>query len=103
MGFKQYYDSKKKLLEAVDSCPRVKLSYKLEKYCKLPLYENVDSDSKTYFSLKPDDEIEILWEYDTPDTPTVRYIRIVDTQQTFSPAWSSVKMFNWVVNNTIEI
>lgn len=103
LTFKDYYESKMKLIEAVDLSPRVKLTYKLNKYCKIPVYETVDSNEKEYVSLKLDDEVEILWEYDTPDAPTVRYIRIIETMQTFIPAWNSGKMFNWVVNNTDEL
>lgn len=103
LEFKQYYESKKKLLEAVDSSPRAKVNYKLNKYCKVPLYEQVDSVEKIYISLKPDDMLEILWEYDTPNsTPSVRYIRIVETKQVFIPAWSSSKIFTWLMNNTDE-
>lgn len=103
LGFKQYYESKMKLLEATDSSPRVVLHYRLTKYCKVPVNEQIDSDEKIYFSLKPDDEVEILWEYDSPENPTVRYIRVVESGQTFFPVWSSGKVFNWVVSNTEEI
>lgn len=103
LEFKQYYESKRKLMEAVDSSPRVKLKYRLTKYCKIPFYETVDSTVKQYFSLKPDDEVEILWEYDTPESPTVRYIRIVESSETLFPSWNSSKMFNWAVNNATEI
>ena len=103
LTFKDYYESKMKLIEAVDLSPRVKLQYRLTKYCRVPVYEQVDSNERVYFSLKPDDKVEILWEYDTLDAPTVRYIRIVETKQTFIPAWNSGKMFNWVVNNTDEL
>lgn len=103
LEFKQYYESKMKLLEAADSSPRVTLQYKLTKYCKVPVHERIDSDEKIYFSLKPEDKVEILWEYDTPDTPTVRYIRVVESGETFFPVWNSGKIFNWVVSNTEEI
>lgn len=103
LEFKQYYESKKKLLEAVDSSPRTKVSYKLQKYCKVPLYEKVDSVDKIYYALKPDDTVEILWEYDTLNTPTVRYIHIVEAEQTFIPAWNSSKIFSWLMNNTKEL
>lgn len=103
IDFKQYYESKIKLLEAVDSSPRVKLQYKMRKYCKIPLHENVSSDDKIYISLKPDDVIEILWEYDTPDTPTVRYVKLMEDEKILFPAWNSPKMFNWVMSSAREI
>lgn len=103
LEFKQYYESKMRLLEAADSSPRVVLHYRLKKYCKVPIHEKIDSNEKLYFSLKPDDELEILWEYDTPETPTVRYIRILETGETVFPVWNSGKIFNWILNNTEEI
>ena len=103
LTFKDYYRSKLKLIEAVDLSPRVKIQYELNKYCKLPVYEQVDLSDRKYLSLKLDEQVEILWEYDTLDAPTVRYIRIVETGQTFIPAWNSGKMFNWVINNTNEL
>jgi hypothetical protein len=103
MDFKQYYNSKIRLLEAVDSSPKVKMKYRLSKYCKIPLYETVDCTNKNYISLKPDDVIEILWEYDSPDKPTVRYIKIVEKDKTLFPVWGSNKIFSWALSNTEEI
>ena len=104
LDFKKYYESKKKLLEAIDSSPRIRLKYKLNKYCKVPLQESIDSTQKTYVSFKPDDIIEILWEYDTPDNPTVKYIKLLtENVSTFFPVWNSSKMFKWTLNNTEEL
>lgn len=103
LNFKDYYQSKKKLLEAIDSSPKVRLKYKLDKYCKLPLHENVDSDKKIYYALKPDDVVEIIWEYDSPDNPTVRCIKILESGETYFPVWHSTKIFNWTLKNTNEI
>lgn len=101
LDFKKYYESKLKLIEAVDSSPKIKIQYKLNKYCKIPLLESIDSDRKIYVGLKPDDIIEFLWEYDSPDNPLVRYLKIGGS--TFFPLWNSSKMLNWVINNTDEI
>lgn len=103
MDFKQYYSSKIRLLEAVDSSPKVKLRYRLTKYCKVPILKEIDSRDKDYVSLKPDDLIEILWEYDSPDNPTVRYIKILDEGETYFPFWHSSKIFTWALSNTEEI
>ena len=101
LNFKDYYDSKIKLLEAIDCSPKVKLSYRLDKYCKLPLHETVDAEKKLYYALKPDDVVEIIWEYDSPDSPTVRCIKI--NEKTYFPVWHSAKIFNWTLKNTKEI
>jgi len=103
MDFKNYYDSKIRLLEAVDSSPKVKLTYRLTKYCKIPILKEVDSRDKEYIPLKPDDVVEILWEYDSPDNPTVRYIKITEGDKMYFPFWNSSKIFTWALNNTEEI
>lgn len=103
MNLKDYYHSKMKLIEAVDSSPRVKLRYKLEKYCKVPLYETPDESSKIYYSFKPDDQIEVLWEYDVPESPSVKYIKILSEGAVYFPDWKSSKIFSWLLNSTKEI
>jgi hypothetical protein len=103
LDFKQYYESKMKLLEAVNTSPKIKLKYKLTKYCKLPVYETADSANKIYLTLKPDDVVEILWEYDTPDHPTVKCMHLLDNSDILFPSWNSTKIFNWSLNNTIEL
>ena len=103
LDFKQYYESKMKLLEAVNTSPKIKLKYKLTKYCKIPVYETVDSSEKIYLTLKPDDVVEILWEYDTPDHPTVKCMQLLGNSSILFPSWNSTKIFNWSINNTLEL
>jgi hypothetical protein len=103
LNFKQYYESKMKLLEAVNTSPKIKLKYSLTKYCKIPFYETIDSSDKKYLTLKPDDIVEILWEYDTPDHPTAKCMWLLGEPNTLFPSWNSTKIFNWSLSNTTEI
>ncbi len=105
LSFKEYYDSKKKLLSACDTVPRIRAEYKVTKYCKLPVFESVQEDERVYVSLKPKDIIEILWEKanEFDDYPTVKGIILVseDGKQVY-PCWSNNKFHKWVESSTIE-
>ena len=53
LTFKEYYKAKKRLIEAVDSSPKIKLQYKLQKYCKVPLLEHIDVDAHAHLITQP--------------------------------------------------
>ena len=108
LSFKEYYESKKRLLMASESIPRIRNEYYLTKYCKFPIFESMDSDSKQYVSFKPKDRIEVLWEkMDENDAyPAARRMLIIsesgDEMEVY-PCWNNKKMHNWIDNNTNEI
>ncbi len=106
LTFKEYYESKRKLLSACDTIPRLRSSYMLTKYCKFPVFESSNSDERQYVSFKPRDVIEILWEktneYD--DYPVAaRIVLINEGRKEVSPAWNNKKVHNWVERNTNEM
>ena len=106
LSFKEYYESKKRLLSACESIPRIRNEYRLTKYCKFPVFESMDSDEKTYISFKPKDQIEILWEKtdDVDEYPIAKRMVIIseDNKEVF-PCWNNKKMHRWVENNTNEM
>lgn len=105
LSFSEYYLSKKKLLETAEECPRIYSHYTMTKYKRVPVVENYDSE-KIYISLKPDDNIEILWEYENIYFPTARSFVILDsdgTRKTYYPCWSNKKLLSWVMNNAVEV
>lgn len=110
MGFKEFYeskyqDSKKKLLAACDTTPRVRNEYKLVKYCKFPVYESLDSDDKVYVSFRPKDRIEVLWEQvnEQDDYPVPKKIVLInEDQKEVYPCWNNKKFRKWIENSTIE-
>ena len=105
MGFKEYYESKQRLRSACESIPRIRNEYRLTKYCKVPVFESLDDDGKTYISFKPKDRIEVLWEgvNEFDDYPTAKHIVLLseDGRKVF-PCWNSNKIHKWIENNTNE-
>jgi len=106
LSFREYYDSKKKLLSACDSIPRIRNEYVLTKYCKFPVFESLDDDEKQYIAFKPKDTIEILWERcnEFDDYPAAKCITLVSEggKEVF-PCWNNNKLHKWVDNNTNEM
>ena len=105
LSFKEYYASKKKLLSACESVPRIRNEYKLTKYCKFPVFEGLDTDERTYVSFRPKDRIEVLWEKvdEFDDYPTAKCIILLSEEgREVYPCWGNKKIHKWIDSNTIE-
>jgi hypothetical protein len=105
LSFKEYYESKRKLLSACDMVPRIRTEYVLTKYCKFPIFESVSDDSKVYVSFKPRDIIEVIWEKVNEDDgyPAAKCIVLVtEGRKEVFPCWNNKKIHNWVNRNTNE-
>lgn len=103
MTFSEYWKSKDCLISANDETPRVVTEYRLNKYCKIPLYETLEQDSKEYISFKPNDCIKVHWEYHNLLEPTPKYITVVREGAeniNYFPCWNNKKMIKWVDTNT---
>ncbi len=101
LPFKQYLESKEKLRKALNETSKITRIYKVKKYCKLPINEN---DKKEYLPLKPNDTIEILWEYDKimeGHPLKIMSINSDETEKNFS--WSQEKFKNWTKDTLAEI
>lgn len=105
LSFKEYYESKQRLRSACESVPRIRNEYRLTKYCKVPVFESLDSDDKIYISFKPKDRIEVMWEgvNEFDDYPTAKYIVLIsEDSRTVFPCWSNTKLHKWIENTTNE-
>lgn len=106
LSFSEYYVSKKKLLSACDSVPRIRNEYTLKKYCKFPVFEALDNDDRSYVSFRPKDRIEVLWEKvdEFDDYPTAKRIVLIseDGDKEVYPCWNNKKIHKWINSNTIE-
>jgi hypothetical protein len=105
LSFKEYYESKKNLLAACDSVPRIRNEYRLTKYCKFPVFEALDGDEKVYVSFKPKDKIEILWERanEFDDYPTAKcMVLLSESKKEVFPCWNNKKIHRWIASSTIE-
>jgi hypothetical protein len=101
LSFSQYIESKNILRMAVEDATKIKRIYYVTKYCKLPVYEDLENNNKDYISLKPRDVIEITWEKDN-DNLVARFICINEGQKLF-PSWSISKFNSWVESTCILI
>ena len=98
LTFKEYYESKERLLNATNNLPKIIKEYVVKKYCKIPLLDN--NNNKDYIALKPKDTIKILWEFQTAETPEVKSITIENIK--YSPCWNDDKLNNWINTTTLE-
>ena len=103
--FKEYLDSKEKLLKAVTESPIRVATYTVKKYCKIPLGES--KEEKEYVALKPKHCIVVEWKYSNPERPeplSVRFknIKNILEDDEFSTYWSSEKLQQWLKRNAKE-
>jgi hypothetical protein len=106
LGFKDYYESKDKLLAACDDAPRIRTEYILTKYCKFPIFESLEEDEREYIAFKPKDVIEILWERSSEidEYPAAKCIILISEEgREVFPCWNNNKLHNWVNRNTNEL
>ena len=100
ISFKTYYDSKQKLKAAGEDCPKYFKEYVVNKYCKLPLLEDMNSDEKLYLSLKPKDKLEIFWEVNDLINPIPRYVKITNEDniegRKYYFSWNLMKVNKWL-------
>ena len=102
LTFKQYLDSKSKLLEAIEESPIYTATYTVSKYCKLPVGES--KDLKEHIQLKPKQQIIVEWDYGNPDAPealSVRFNNVVDIddEKEYNPLWISERLEKWLTKN----
>ena len=106
ISFKQYYESKQKLKAAGEDCPRYIKEYTMNRYCKLPLLEEIGSEEKVYLPLKPKDRLQIYWEVTDLINPIPRYVRVIgedvldDKKYYFS--WTLLKINKWLDLSTFS-
>lgn len=93
INFKEYYNSRQQLKEALDNEPIKRYRFSLNKYCKIPIIEN---EEKSSISLKPKDIIEVLFEGHNSD----RVIEFVCNDKKIKLSWSSEKIRSWISANT---
>lgn len=101
LSFSDYVESKNILKNAIEDAPKHKQCFNVTKYCKIPVNENFKTNEKTYFSLKPKDSVEVIWEkHDTQ--MIVRYI-IINEEYNYFPTWSNKKFSNWLSLNCTSV
>lgn len=106
LSFREYLDSKKKLLEAITVSPIQRSSYDVNKYCKLVVV--MDGEKQTIL-LKPLQQVIVEWKYDNIDNPTPLSIRVEDIKApileevVYTTNWKGTKLTEWLNKNTRPI
>ncbi len=102
LTFKEYVESKTKLLEAVSNTPKQTSTYTVKKYCKLVVGES--KQEKEYVNLKPNHNVIVEWEYDDVECPTIVGIMFecddVDSTDTYNCYWGGERLQKWLDRNT---
>ena len=103
LSFKEYLESKNRLLEAILISPIQSSVYDVNKYCKLVVISEQD---KHTILLKPTQQIIVEWKYDDIIDPSPVSIRIEDSKTpnpyttTYKTKWSGSKLASWLNKNT---
>ena len=96
---KQYMDSKRQLIGAIDRTPITTIEYEIRKYCTISLGESVDDS--TIVALKPRQKIVIEWIYNDPQHPSPTKLSVVDKDTDISEDhqsvyWTADKINKWL-------
>ena len=106
LTFKEYLDSKHRLLEAISRSPVQRATYDVTKYCKLAV---IDEDNKITILLKPKQQVIVEWKYEDLNNPTPVNLRIEDVknpeigEMSYLTNWKGMKLREWLKKNTSEI
>ena len=107
LTFKEYLDSKARLVEALKETPVQQVRYGVRKYCKIPLGES--KQLREYVSLKPKQVMVVEWHYVDIDNPTPVTIKFQDPEGEdlhnclFETFWTGEKLKKWLARNAREI
>lgn len=105
LTFKEYIDSKKQLRAAIEKNPVITKTYKVNKYCKLPVVEN---NTRRMLSLTPKTIMIVEWLYEDcdcePTATSFRFedLREVESLEDFNSDWKPEKFNKWIQTNTVE-
>lgn len=97
LQFKEYYLTKKRLMEAGEKTSEFEKSYQLRKYCRFPISEN---GVKRYIKFSPQSNVSIKWRYNEEHELSV--IGMLFEDEEISPTWNNKKLINWIFANTID-
>jgi len=101
ISFKEYVDSKKKLLEAVKETPIASLTYAVKKYCKIRVGES--KEDRKEIALKPRQRIIVEWRYDDINEPEPVSMILEDVgPEEYDIYWNGSKLNHWLSKNAIE-
>lgn len=96
LTFKEYLNSKDKLISSLNKKPETVNEYTITKYCKISLGESIKD--KTVISLKPNDIIKVKWLHESVEYKRCSSIKIENEK--YISYWKPKKIHNWLEKNT---
>lgn len=101
ISFKEYVESKRKLLEAVKETPIASLTYSVKKYCKIRVGES--KEDRQEIALKPKYKMIVEWRYDDINEPEPVSVIIEDLgPEEYDIYWNGLKLKEWLNKNAVE-
>lgn len=101
ISFKEYMESKRKLLEAIKETPIASLKYSVTKYCKMRVGET--TDKRYEVALKPRQTILVEWKFDDIQQPEPISIIFDDiSPEEHEVYWTGTKLTEWLSKNAVE-
>lgn len=102
--FKEYIQSKQKLVEKAKEVCLIEEELVVNKYCKLPTFIIKSKLCEEELKLKPNDVI-ICQQIQRNNTNTIRCFFVAEKDKSLSdcsyfPKWNQQKLQKWIVKNT---
>lgn len=97
MSFKEYYDSKQRLILETTRSVVFKTKHDVYKYCKVPF--TIDGEKK-YISFKPKDMLIVEWERVGNEIKPLKF-EMNDIELLL--LWNEKKMKSWVETSTTQL
>jgi len=99
LTFKEYINSKEQLIDSLKNEPVGVQNYVVSNYCKLSIGESIKD--KNIQLLKPNDNIQVEWNYSNKESPDC--IAIIIEGKSHDMYWKNEKIATWIKKNTKDL
>jgi len=107
LTFKQYLESKERLLEQLKKSPIRVATYNVKRYCRIPVGEL--KEAKEYIPLKPKQRVVVEWKYEDinsiphPISLTFKDVKEVNPERKYQVFWTGERLSKWIDKNAREV
>jgi len=107
LTFKEYLESKERLLKQLKESPIRTATYNVKRYCRIPVGEL--KEAKEYIPLKPKQRVVVEWKYEdinsTPDPMSITFkdVNSVNPERKYQTFWTGDRLQKWVDKNAREV
>ena len=99
LTFKEYLNSKEQLIDSLKNEPVGVQNYVVSNYCKISIGESIRE--KSIMLLKPNDSIQVEWNYSDKESP--KCVSIVIEDVSHDVYWKDDKIATWIKKNTKDL